>query len=209
MAETSASKPTTQSSSAGSESSNGSIPAGTSFEPSGAIPSDATFEPAGAEGGVSKAKQSFGRALEEARAGAEALTQEAQERAGAYREKITGTSSEWIDQARNLTGQAKDRAAALAQDGKTRTSDALAAIGKLVADNATTLDQRLGAHYGDYARSAARTMQEAAAKLEAKDFADLNSDVKELIRKSPGVAVGVAAVAGFMLARVFSGSSDD
>ena len=35
-----------------------------------------------------------------------------------------------------------------------------------------------------------------------------NKDAREMVRKSPGVAVGIAAVAGFLLARLFRGSRD-
>ena len=59
------------------------------------------------------------------------------------------------------------------QSGKARTSDAIASLGKIVAENAGTIDQKLGPHYGDYARSAARSMQKTAAKIEAKDLPSL------------------------------------
>ena len=45
-----------------------------------------------------------------------------------------------------------------------------------------------------------------AAALEAKDFDELGEDARAFVRKSPGLAVGLAAVAGFMLARLFTGS---
>ena len=48
-------------------------------------------------------------------------------------------------------------------------------------------------------RSAARSIQETAAKLEAKDLGELGDDVKEFVRKSPGVAIGVAAIAAIKL----------
>ena len=37
----------------------------------------------------------------------------------------------------------------------------------------------------------------------------LCNDAKELVKKSPGVAVGLAAVAGFFLARLFKGKSSN
>lgn len=153
------------------------------------------------------ARSRFGKAVEEARAGAEALRDEAMQRGQAYKEKLASTSSQWQDDARAYADQAKDKAAALAQEGKTRASDALAAVGKTIADTAPTVDEKLGAQYGDYARNAARWTQETAAKLEAKDFAELGDDVKEFVRKSPGTALGIAAVAGFVIARMLGGSS--
>jgi ElaB/YqjD/DUF883 family membrane-anchored ribosome-binding protein len=156
-----------------------------------------------------EARAKFSRALEEARAGASALGHEARERAGEYRDRLSANGSEWADEAKELAGQAKDRAAALAKDGKSKASDAIATLGKLMADNAGTIDDKLGVRYGDYARTAARSMQETAAKIEAKNFDELGDDAKEFVRKSPGLAIGIAAIGGFFLARLFRGSSKD
>ncbi len=106
-----------------------------------------------------------------------------------------------------MAGQAKVRAGELAAEGKAKTSDALASLGKIVGDNAKVIDDKLGARYGDYARTAARSMQETAAKIEAKDLNELADDTKQFVRKSPGLALGIAALAGFVLSRVFKGSS--
>lgn len=153
-------------------------------------------------------KQRFAKALEEARAGAQTLGKEAQERAGAYREKATSQSSEWIDQARDLGNQAKDKAFVLATEGKARASEAISGLGKLVEDNAATIDEKVGPKYGEYARTAARSMQGAAEKIDGKDIGELGEDAKEFVRKSPGVAVAIAAAAGFVIARLFKKSGN-
>ncbi|MDE2410526.1 MAG: hypothetical protein KGM18_01990 [Sphingomonadales bacterium] len=160
---------------------------------------------AAAANGDAKAK--FSKAIEEARAGATALGKEAQAKAGVYKEQFAARSNDWVDEAKDMAGQAKERASVLANDGKAKTSDAIASLGKIVADNAGTIDEKLGTRYGDYARTAARSMQETAAKIEAKDLSELGDDAKEFVRKSPGLAIGIAAVAGFMLSRVFKGGS--
>ena len=147
------------------------------------------------------AKERFARAVEEAKAGAQALGKEAQDRAESYREKIAAQGSDW-------SNQAKDRAADFAVEGKARASEAIASFGKLVADNATIIDDKVGAKYGDYARSAAQSLQNTADRLEAKDLNELAEDAKEFVRNSPGLAVGLAAVAGYVIARTFKGSSD-
>jgi ElaB/YqjD/DUF883 family membrane-anchored ribosome-binding protein len=160
-----------------------------------------------ANGGEARAK--FTKAIEEARAGAQTLTKDAAAKAGAYREQITAKSADWVEDAKVYADQAKTKATEIAVDGKARASDAIAGLGKVVSDNAGTIDEKLGTRYGDYARTAARSMQETAAKLEAKELAELGDDAKEFVRKSPGLAIGLAAVAGFMLARLFKGSSDN
>jgi ElaB/YqjD/DUF883 family membrane-anchored ribosome-binding protein len=147
------------------------------------------------------AKERFAKAIEEAKAGAQALGKEAQERADLYRDKLSSTGGEW-------TTQAREKAASYANEGKAKASEAISGLGKLVADNAVLIDDKVGPKYGDYARSAAQSMQDAAARLDAKELDELAEDAKEFVRKSPGLAVGIAAVAGFMLARMLRGSSD-
>ncbi len=158
---------------------------------------------------VGEAKAKFTKAIEEARAGATALTKDAQAKAGAYKDQLSARSGDWVDDAKDLAGQAKVRAADIAVEGKAKTSDAIASLGQIVADNAGTIDDKLGAKYGDYARTAARTMQETAAKIEAKDINELGDDAKQFVRKSPGIALGIAAVFGFLISRLFKGGSNE
>ena len=111
-----------------------------------------------------------------------------------------------MNDAKAYRDQARTRAGQLANDGKSAASDALASLGKTVGETATQIDERLGEQYGDYARSASRSLAETSAKLEAKSVEELGDDAREMVRKSPATAVGIAAVAGFLLARLFRGS---
>lgn len=164
--------------------------------------------PAGASADApADAKAKFAKALDEAKAGAQALGTQVQDTAGAYREKLAGQSEALIDEAKAAAAQAKEKAAALAQDGKTRAVEGIAAVSKIVAENAPAIDEKLGPKFGDYARSAAQTLDGAAAKLEAKDLGELGEDAREFVRKSPGLAIGIAATAGFLLSRLFRGSA--
>ena len=70
------------------------------------------------------AKERFAKALDEAKAGAQQLGKEAQERVGVYKEKVSGAGSEWIDEAKSRGSQAKDQAFILANEGKARASEA-------------------------------------------------------------------------------------
>ncbi|MEO0032351.1 MAG: hypothetical protein RIS94_2109 [Pseudomonadota bacterium] len=162
----------------------------------------------GTTNGLVDAKSRFGKAIEEAKAGAEALKGEALDRATAAKDKAAGAAGEWTEQAGAYATQAKEKGIELAKVGKTKASDALSVLGKTISDTAPTIDEKLGVQYGDYARSAARSVQETAASLESKDFAELGEDMKSFVRKSPATAVGIAAVAGFFFARLFRGGSD-
>jgi len=161
----------------------------------------------GAAGEPAKAK--FARALEEAKAGVQQLGKEAQEKAGAYRQKAAAASGEMAEEAKVKGQHAKDKAYELANEGKAKASTAISGLSKMVNDNAPAIDEKVGPKYGDYARSAAKSIQDAADWVEKKDLVELGEDAKEFVRKSPGLAVGLAAVAGFMLAHMFRGGSSD
>ncbi|MEB3415022.1 hypothetical protein VCJ71_02965 [Alteriqipengyuania sp. WL0013] len=143
-----------------------------------------------------EAKARFSKAIDEAKAGAAALRDEAKVRAAGYREQGKSKSGD-------LSAEAKTKARGLAQDGKTAASDALSGLGRLVSENASVVDEKLGAKYGDYARSASRSLQETSAKLEQKELDELAEDAREFVRKSPGLAVGLAAFGGYMISRLF------
>lgn len=155
-----------------------------------------------------EAKSKFTSALEEAKAGVAALGREAHTQADTLKEKAMNKQANWQTEAKAYGEQAKAKVGELAHDGKAKTSEALTALGKAVTDNATVIDDKLGEKYGDYARSAGRSIQETAAKLDAKSVDELGEEAREFVRKSPGLAVGLAAVAGFMVARMFKGSKD-
>lgn len=143
-----------------------------------------------------EAKSRFNAALEEARAGAALLGAEARERATAYGVQARERSDDWSE-------DAKVKATELAYQGKAKASEGLSALGRIVGDNAETIDERLGTQYGDYARNASKSLQDTAAKLDQKSVEQLGEDAREFVRKSPAAAVGLAALAGFLLARLF------
>jgi ElaB/YqjD/DUF883 family membrane-anchored ribosome-binding protein len=143
-----------------------------------------------------EAKSRFNAALEEARAGAALLGAEARDRATAYSTQARERSDDW-------SADAKTKASELAYEGKAKASEAISSLGRVVGDNASTLDERFGTQYGDYARSASKTLQTTAAKLDQKSVEQIGEDAREFVRKSPAAAVGLAALAGFLLARLF------
>ena len=150
-----------------------------------------------------EAKSRFNAALDEAKAGAAALKAEAGQVVGTYREQAKGRSSDLATDARAYGEEAKVKASELAVEGKHKASEALAALSRLVSENATQIDDQFGPKYGDSARNAARSLEENAAKLEAKSIEELGEDTREMVRKSPGTALGIAAIGGYILARLF------
>ncbi len=155
---------------------------------------------------VAEAKTRFNAALEEAKAGAMALRTEAENRFSNASGQAKAKSNDLLGEAKNYGEQARGKAGELAVEGKKVTTDAIASLGKVVGDTAPQIDEKLGEQYGDYARKAARVLQETSAKLDAKSVDELSDEAREMIRKSPGVAVGLAAVVGFLVARMFRGN---
>lgn len=154
----------------------------------------------------SEAKSRFNAAVSEARAGAAALRAEAAERAGLYREQAGRRSQDWVAEAKAYGEEARVKGKDLATQGKGKVSEGLTALGQTISENAHVVDEKLGARYGDYARTASRSLQDAASKLDQKSVEELGEDARAFVRKSPGTAVGIAAVVGFLLSRLFSGS---
>ena len=97
---------------------------------------------------------------------------------------------------------AADRAYGFLGQGIERSSGALTNVSALIGDTAANLDERLGSQYGDYARSAAQTIERAANSLAAKEPEELFEDARAIVRKSPGIALAGAAILGFALVRV-------
>jgi len=110
----------------------------------------------------------------------------------------------------SLRGQAENRIRDIAVSGKTRATGALDEVSKLVGDAADSIDERLGTEAGDYARKASDAVSGLADTLRRKEVDELYDDAREAVRKSPGIAIGVAAVVGFTLIRlVKAGLSND
>ena len=112
-------------------------------------------------------------------------------------------------QAYALRDQAGGRVREFADSGKTRASDALEELSRVFADTADSINDRLGGDYAEYARKASDAVSGFADTLRSKDVDEIYGNVRDAVRKSPGVAIGVAAVVGFALARVVKAGFDD
>jgi hypothetical protein len=106
------------------------------------------------------------------------------------------------ERAGEIKAQAADKARFYAEQGKDRATSALDSVAKLVSDAADTVDDRVGEQYGVYARRAADAVAGAAESLRSKDVDELFADARELVRKSPAIAIGAAAALGFIVARL-------
>lgn len=112
------------------------------------------------------------------------------------------------DSATKYGTQAADKAREFADTGKQRATGALDQLSQMLHDAAGQVDERLGAQYGDYARSAAGQVTSLADQLKAKDVDALVDDARDYVRKSPAVAIGIAAALGFVVARLVQSGVD-
>jgi ElaB/YqjD/DUF883 family membrane-anchored ribosome-binding protein len=108
----------------------------------------------------------------------------------------------FFDRVDELRGQAGDKARDLAQAGKDRATSALDSLVQTVEDAAAEIDEKLGSQYGDYARRAALGIGNFSDAFRDKDVDELFNDARELVKKSPAVAIGAAAAIGFVVARL-------
>ncbi len=113
------------------------------------------------------------------------------------------------DQISTLRGQAGEKIRAFADDGKGKASGLLDELGGVLTDAARSVDSRLGEQYGEYAHRAAAGVSNLAGRVREKNVDDFVDDAKEFVRKSPVVAIGIAAVAGFALVRLLRTGIDD
>jgi ElaB/YqjD/DUF883 family membrane-anchored ribosome-binding protein len=119
-----------------------------------------------------------------------------------------GVREQLASQVQSLRGQAGERVRDFAEGGKTRASDALEELSRIVADTAESIDERLGGQYGEYARKASDAVSGFADTLRRTEVDELYDNVRETVRKSPAVAIGIAAVVGFTLARLAKAGLD-
>lgn len=110
--------------------------------------------------------------------------------------------------ASKLGKQAADKARDYVEEGKARAGGALDEVSRLMGDAAGTVDDRLGPEYGKYARNAADAIAGWSDQLKGKELEDLLSDARDFVKKSPAVAIGVAAALGFVVARLVKAGID-
>lgn len=117
------------------------------------------------------------------------------------REKASAKAAEF-------KGQAADKARSYAEEGMARASAGLESVAKMIGDSASQIDEKLGATYGDYARRAADAVAGFSDTLREKQVDDLVDGARDLVRRSPALAIGAAAAAGFVIARVIKAGSE-
>ncbi|HMT43938.1 MAG TPA: hypothetical protein PKA59_05255 [Chakrabartia sp.] len=113
------------------------------------------------------------------------------------------------DQATTFARNAGDKARDYASTAKDKTSGALHNITDMAEDVARTIDERVGAGYGDYVRKAANTVAGVADSLDANSVDEIVDNTRKFVKEKPAVAIGAAVAVGFLLTRLFRAGGDD
>ena len=124
----------------------------------------------------------------------------------AAKDKLVGQVREQVSSIRSEAGT---RARNFADDGKARATSLLDDVSEVIDEAAQAVERKFGADYADYAHRASGAVSGIADKVRAKTVDDLIDDTRDFVRKSPGIAIGIAAVAGFMLVRLIKTGLDD
>ncbi len=106
------------------------------------------------------------------------------------------------DQISTLKDQAGDRAREVADGGKRQATDLLQTIASVVADAAGSVEEKLGGQYAGLGHRASDSIKSLASTLDERSVDDLFEDARDFVKRSPVVAIGIAAVVGFAVARV-------
>ena len=113
------------------------------------------------------------------------------------------------DQVASLRGQAGDKLRSVADDGKERATGLLDDVAGIIEDAARSIEERLGGDYADYAHRASTAVSGFAGRVRDKSVDDLLDDTRDIVRRSPAVAIAAAAVVGFALMRVVRTGLDE
>jgi ElaB/YqjD/DUF883 family membrane-anchored ribosome-binding protein len=124
---------------------------------------------------------------------------------GGATDKIVGQVR---DQVSSLREQATGKAREYAEGGKDRTAELLTNLSEIIQDAARSIDERLGDQYGEYAHKAGDAVSGLAGNLKDKSLDDLVDGTRSLVRKSPAITVGTAALLGFVLVRLVKSGLD-
>lgn len=125
----------------------------------------------------------------------------------------SGQGGRAVDQlkggAQDLRQKATSKVREYAEDGKGRATTALEEFSGVIRETADSIDEKLGSEYGQYARRAADAVQDFSQNIGNKSVDDLYDDARSIVRKSPAVAIGVAAAVGFALVRLVKAGVPD
>ena len=113
------------------------------------------------------------------------------------------------EQVSTIKSQAGTRIRGIADEGKEKATGLLDDFSEVIADAAKAVEGKFGEDYVAYAHRAAGAVSGLAEKVRGKSVDDLLDDTRDFVRKSPAIAIGIAAIAGFALIRLLKTGLED
>ncbi len=105
-----------------------------------------------------------------------------------------------------LRDTAANRLRDAADDGKQQIVSTMAGLVQAAREFADRLEGGAGGPVAEYAHKAADTLGDWQHSIETRSVEDLLGEARDVVRNSPGVALGVSIAAGFVLARLVRAS---
>src|SRR5690348_533309 len=105
------------------------------------------------------------------------------------RDKLVGQVREQVS---SIRSQAGTRARSFADDGKAKATSLLDDVSEVIDEAAQAVDRKFGEDYGEYAHRASSAVSGFADSIRSKTVDDLIDDTRDFVRKSPGIAIGIA-----------------
>lgn len=113
------------------------------------------------------------------------------------------------EQVSTIKSQATTRIRGIADESKEKATGLLDDFSEVIGEAARAVDGKFGEDYGSYAHRAAGAVSGLADKVRGKSVDDLIDDTRDFVRKSPAIAIGIAAIAGFALIRLLKTGLED
>ena len=104
----------------------------------------------------------------------------------------------------NLRSQATDRIHSAAQDAKSRADAVMEGVAVGVTEFADRFDG--DTQVAKFVRTSAEAVSGWSTAMRSRSVDELVEDSRSVVRRSPGLAIGAAVAAGFVLSRFFKAS---
>ncbi|MHB9878582.1 hypothetical protein ACSMXM_02805 [Pacificimonas sp. ICDLI1SI03] len=109
-------------------------------------------------------------------------------------------------QAKRLASDAGSRARGAAEEGKAKAAESVKSLAKSTRDAAKQFEGTQASMLSGYVNTAADSIDRFGDTLDQKSVDEIIGDAREIVRRSPAIAIGAAAAVGFMISRFIKAS---
>ncbi len=145
--------------------------------------------------------------MQEARAVASDLKQQASKVAEHAAEQVKTKASELSENAKGLASDATEKVRTVVEDQKNAGADFVSGVAGAVRRAAAEFDDQIP-QAGQYIRRAAEQIDGASEALRRRDLGQLVGEIQNFARRQPTAFLGAAVVAGFAAVRFLKSSTE-